>query len=173
MNINNYGAVFLTPEELFENLYSGKIKNFNNIFINSPSEIKKFNDAIKENFNEFQGIKVYEKPEEDLKFFDEANQCTWFMPEGAVHENLVEMLYGMCETEVQRARVDLELELFIQHGMFDLLFYLKYLVDTMRENNIVWGVGRGSSVASYVLFLIGVHKIDSIKYDLDIKEFLK
>jgi DNA polymerase III alpha subunit len=79
----------------------------------------------------------------------------------------------MCTTEVQRRRVDEELELFIQHGMFDLLFYLKYLVDTMRENNIVWGVGRGSSVASYVLYLLGVHKIDSIKYELDIKEFLK
>ena len=57
--------------------------------------------------------------------------------------------------------------------MFDLLSYLKYLVDTMRENNIVWGVGRGSSVASYVLYLIGIHKIDSIKYNLDIHEFLK
>ena len=32
----------------------------------------------------------------------------------------------------------------------------------MRENNIVWGVGRGSPVASYVLFLIGVHRINSI-----------
>jgi hypothetical protein len=48
-----------------------------------------------------------------------------------------------------------------------------YALFTMRENKIVWGVGRGSSVASYVLFLIGVHKINSIKYNLDINEFLK
>jgi DNA polymerase III alpha subunit len=48
-----------------------------------------------------------------------------------------------------------------------------YLVDFMRENKIVWGVGRGSSVASYVLYLIGVHKIDSIQYDLDWTEFLR
>jgi DNA polymerase III alpha subunit len=34
-------------------------------------------------------------------------------------------------------------------------------------------VGRGSSVASYVLFLIGVHKIDPIKYELPIEEFFK
>jgi DNA polymerase III alpha subunit len=46
-------------------------------------------------------------------------------------------------------------------------------VETMRVNNIVWGVGRGSSVASYVLYLIGVHKIDSMYYDLDIEEFLR
>jgi DNA polymerase III alpha subunit len=48
-----------------------------------------------------------------------------------------------------------------------------YLVDVMRENSVVWGVGRGSSVASYVLYLIGVHKIDSVKYNLDFKEFFK
>jgi len=87
--------------------------------------------------------------------------------------NLVEILYSLCNTQDQRDRVDIELELFIQHGMYDLLHYLKYLVDFMRERNIVWGVGRGSSVASYVLYLIGIHKIDSIKYELDINEFLK
>jgi DNA polymerase III alpha subunit len=53
------------------------------------------------------------------------------------------------------------------------LRYLKYLVDTLRKNNVVWGVGRGSSVASYVLFLIGVHRIDSLYYDLNVDEFLK
>jgi DNA polymerase III alpha subunit len=50
---------------------------------------------------------------------------------------------------------------------------MKYVVDTLRANNVVWGVGRGSSVASYVLFIIGVHKIDSVKYDLDWREFLR
>jgi DNA polymerase III alpha subunit len=43
----------------------------------------------------------------------------------------------------------------------------------MRDNNIVWGVGRGSSVASYVLYLLGIHKIDSIKYNLSPDEFFK
>jgi DNA polymerase III alpha subunit len=57
--------------------------------------------------------------------------------------------------------------------LFDLLRYLKYLVDTLKSNNMIWGVGRGSSVASYVLYLLGVHKIDSMFYDLDITEFLR
>jgi DNA polymerase III alpha subunit len=38
---------------------------------------------------------------------------------------------------------------------------------------VLWGVGRGSSVASYCLYILGVHKVDSIKYELDIHEFLK
>jgi DNA polymerase III alpha subunit len=47
------------------------------------------------------------------------------------------------------------------------------MVDVMSEKSLVWGVGRGSSTASYVLYLIGVHSINSIKYDIPIEEFFK
>ena len=57
--------------------------------------------------------------------------------------------------------------------MYDVLYVMKYIVDTLRENKVLWGVGRGSSVSSYVLFLIGIHKIDSVKYNLPIEEFFK
>jgi DNA polymerase III alpha subunit len=57
--------------------------------------------------------------------------------------------------------------------MYDVLHVMKYIVDTLRENKVLWGVGRGSSVSSYVLFLLGIHKIDSIKYNLPIEEFFK
>lgn len=174
MHTDKFGTVTLSADEIFEGLYTGKIKNFTDVFSDADTA-NQFNKAINTNKDHINKLSAYQEPDkfDSIELFDEANQCDWFIPEDKIHHNLVEMLYSMCETEVQRARVDLELELFIQHGMFDLLFYLKYLVDTMRENNIVWGVGRGSSVASYVLFLIGIHKIDSIKYDLDIKEFLK
>lgn len=71
------------------------------------------------------------------------------------------------------ARVEEELDLFRTRNLYPVLQCLIYIIHTMRKNNLVWGVGRGSSVASYVLYLIGVHKIDSIKYNLDIREFLK
>ena len=72
-----------------------------------------------------------------------------------------------------QARVEQELEMFRTRNLYPILQLLIYIVDTMRKNNIVWGVGRGSSVASYCLYLLGVHKIDSLKYNLDIREFLK
>ena len=86
--------------------------------------------------------------------------------------DIEDFLFNQCSKENHQRLIE-EIELFRQYNMIDLLKYLKYLVDTMRENNIVWGVGRGSSVASYCLYIIGVHKIDSVKYNLDIKEFLK
>jgi DNA polymerase III alpha subunit len=96
----------------------------------------------------------------------------WFIPDDYCPD-LMLMLYDQCTTDEQRARVDQELELFIKNGMYDVLHCMKFIVDTLRDNNIVWGVGRGSSVASYVLYLIGVHKVDSIKYNLPIEEFFK
>lgn len=170
MKTNNYGEIEITEIEAFNALYVGKLVSLEDVYVDFTEQ---FNKARQTNADRIPELKKIEHGDHDsLELFDEANQLSWFMPRDYC-PNLVEMLYGMCENDAQTARVTEELELFIQHGMLDVLFYCKYLVDTMRENNIVWGVGRGSSVASYVLYLIGIHKIDSIKYGLDIKEFLK
>jgi DNA polymerase III alpha subunit len=71
------------------------------------------------------------------------------------------------------ARVEQELAMYNERGLYPILQLLIYIIDTMRKYNLVWGVGRGSSVSSYILYLLGVHKVDSHKYNLDIKEFLK
>jgi len=70
-------------------------------------------------------------------------------------------------------RVEMELDMYRKRGLFPVLQLLIWIVDTMRKHNLVWGVGRGSSVSSYLLYILGVHKVNSYKYDLDIKEFLK
>ncbi len=85
-----------------------------------------------------------------------------------------EYIRNLCpDNEISRKRVDHELEMFNARNLTDILRLLIHIVTILRKNNVVWGVGRGSSVASYCLYLIGVHRVDSIKYDLDIKEFLK
>jgi DNA polymerase III alpha subunit len=175
MRSDQYGQIVLTSNDAFAALYSGKIKSLDKILFDGAEEIKQFNTAVKENFENIPLLKIYQEPADidSQELFDEANQCTWFMPEEYHRFPIHQWLSDQCKTEEELARVDKELLLFIQHDIFDLLFYLKYLVDTMRANQIVWGVGRGSSVASYVLYLLGIHKVDSIKYKLDIHEFLK
>jgi len=97
----------------------------------------------------------------------------WHMPDDYKNLDIINHLLDMCKTQEKRNRVLLELNLFKDRGMIIVLKFLKYLVDVCKEHNIVLGVGRGSSVASYCLFLLGVHRVDSIKYELDIAEFLK
>ena len=97
----------------------------------------------------------------------------WFIPEEYRTMDILDWLYQRCPTPDVRERVVEELRLFAKHDMIPVLKTMKYVVDTLRANNVVWGVGRGSSVASYVLHIIGVHKIDSIKYNIPIEEFFK
>lgn len=103
----------------------------------------------------------------------EIDTTNWFVPYEYKTMDIVDWLYQQCPTPDIRERVVEELKLFAKHDMIPVLKTMKYVVDTLRVNNVVWGVGRGSSVASYVLFIIGVHKIDSVKYKLPINEFFK
>lgn len=96
----------------------------------------------------------------------------WFIPYEYEIMDIETFLLDQCPAQ-HRDRLINELELFKQHDMIPVLRTMKYVVDTLRANHVVWGVGRGSSVASYVLHIIGVHKIDPIKYDIPIEEFFK
>lgn len=124
-------------------------------------------------FSKYPNIIPYVEPNLSKQEFDKNQQQKWFMPEEYYNMDIALYVLSKCETEAELQRAGEELFLFQERELFPLLRYLKYLVDTMRENNIVWGVGRGSSVASYVLFLLGVHRINSLYYDLSIDEFLK
>ena len=97
----------------------------------------------------------------------------WNMPEEYKNYPIYDVCIRQCDTIEKKQRVSLEFDLYDERGMLPVLRFLAYMVDVCKANNIVLGVGRGSSVASYVLYLLGVHKIDSLKYGLDIKEFLK
>ena len=100
-------------------------------------------------------------------------QANWHMPQKYKQLDIAAHVLGLCTSEAELQRCGQELLLYQERDLFDLLQYLKYLVDVMTENNIIWGVGRGSSVASYVLYKLGVHRIDSMFYNLDVHEFLR
>jgi DNA polymerase III alpha subunit len=128
--------------------------------VSDAEELAQYSNRVAEEFLHYPTPKEkFGKPE-------------WLIPDEYCPD-LTAQLYDMCKTDEQRDRVSQELELYIKYGMYDLLHVMKYIVDTLRANNVVWGVGRGSSVASYVLHLIGVHKIDSLRYNIPIEEFFK
>lgn len=118
-------------------------------------------------------LQKYIDPNISVNEFDERCQNTWYMPKEYLDFDIARFVLDQCNTQAELQRAGEELLMFQEREMFPLLRYLKYLVDTMRKHNVVWGVGRGSSVASYVLYLIGIHRINSLHYDLSIDEFLK
>lgn len=97
----------------------------------------------------------------------------WIVCEHLREVDVRAFLLSLCDNAEQEQRINEEMDLFEDRGLVPLLQTMMCLVDHFRQNKVVWGVGRGSSVASYALYRIGVHKIDPLKYGLDIGEFLK
>ena len=173
MKTNKFGEMIFDETDLCDQLMVGNpIWEVKDITVDDSINLEKLIGSVEDPgslltwaFSEGRDITVPE--------FDRARQNHWFMPEEYKNIDIAEFVLGLCTTQEQLQRVGEELILFQEKNLFDLLKYLKYLVDTMRENQIIWGVGRGSSVASYVLYLLGVHKVDSMFYDLDVREFLR
>ena len=171
MKTDELGIPRFTNKDLVDMIYSGHADKCHVVLCDHSDDIDKFNTAMEE-----QGLaklKKYIPLDVDQKTFDGVCQSEWFMPDEYKNMNVIEYIVKLTNTPQEYKRVDEELEEFKRRDMLDLLKYMIYLVDFMRSNNIVWGVGRGSSVASYVLYLIGVHRVNSIQYDLDYKEFLR
>jgi DNA polymerase III alpha subunit len=174
MKTDSLGIPRFTNKDLIDMIYTGNADKVHVVLCDENDDVDKFNAAMEE-----QGLDKLQKYialDVDKKTFDGVCQSEWFMPDEYKNINVYEYVLGKAETPCPQHvqdRIWQELDAFRERGMKDLLRYMIYLVDFMRENDIVWGVGRGSSVASYVLYLIGVHKINSIQYDLDWREFLR
>lgn len=171
MKTDSLGIPRFTNKDLVDMIYSGHVDKCHVVLCEPSDDISKFNKAMEDQGR--PALTPYIPLDVEQKDFDTALQSEWFMPDEYKELDVVRFLNNRELTYEQRDRLREELQEFTKRGMIPLLRYMCYLVDFMRENDIVWGVGRGSSVASYVLYLIGVHKIDSIQYDLDWREFLR
>lgn len=175
MNYDKFGQAHYTTSELCDLLYQNPKLDLSNFFVDDAEQ---FNHSVFETYSDLPRLQQYIDPRVisdnlTVETFDKLQQDCWYMPSEYQEMDIASLLLDQCDTDAKLQRVGQELLLYQERDMFSLLRYLKYFVDTMRKHNVVWGVGRGSSVASYVLYLIGVHKIDSMYYDLDITEFLK
>lgn len=176
MKYDEYGIPHCSTNELVDLLYRDPTLKLENFFVD---DAERYNGSVKQLHAGFPTLKNYAEyfvnrdAWASIEEFDSHNQKNWFIPKEYDLLDIEQHIINLCETQEQLERVNLELSLYKERNLFNLLKFLKYLIDTLRDNEIVWGVGRGSSVSSYVLYLLGVHKIDSIKFELDIKEFLK
>lgn len=171
LKTDNLGIPRFTNKDLLDIIYTGQLDKCHVVLCDPSDDIDRFNQLMEE-----QGLPTLSKYiplDVDKQTFDNVCQSEWFMPDEYKNINILMYFNKFDLSKEQRDRVFEELYEYQQRGMLQLLKFMIYLVDYMRENKIVWGVGRGSSVSSYVLYLIGVHKVDSIKYNLDWREFLK
>jgi DNA polymerase III alpha subunit len=170
MRLDKYSNPVFTEQDLFDALYkSYQFDIGDTILVDQRSNtIKQLESQLG-----FKFVEPYETHFE-IKDYDLACQSNWHMPDEYKTLDIEAWIWEQTPPwDPQHTRVAEELTAFKQRNMMQLLRWLKYFVDTCNKNKVVWGVGRGSSVASYVLYLIGVHHIDSVKYNLEWQEFLR
>ena len=163
-----YGQKVFTEEDLCNLYLSDPTINLDGALVDKPIH---FDPSLE--LNKIPSLIKYHTSELSIQEFDEKMSNNWHMPEEYKNFDIASFILDQCKNDAELQRAGEELLLFQERDMFILLKYLKYLVDLMREHNVVWGVGRGSSVSSFVLYLIGIHKINSLYYDLSIEEFIK
>lgn len=168
MNIDKFGQIIYNENDLCEIFLKNQSQTLKKVLVDC--DITNPNILDLENFPE---LVEYQQSNLSTEEFDALQQSKWHMPISYKEMDIAKFILEQCATDAELQRAGEELLLFQERDMFDLLKYMKYMVDIMREHNIVWGVGRGSSVASFVLYLIGIHKINSLYYDLSIDEFIK
>jgi DNA polymerase III alpha subunit len=169
MHLDKYSNPVFNEQDLFDAIYNGYQFNVaDTMIVNRTDAVKQLETQLG-----FKFLDPYET-HFDVKDYDQACQSIWNMPDDYKALDIENWIREQTPPwDPEATRVEEELAEFKSRNMLDLLRWLKYFVDTSRANNVLWGVGRGSSVASYVLYIIGVHKINPIKYNLDWREFLR
>ena len=166
---NDHGDVIFSEEDVIDLLYTDPDFDISKLYFN---DIEKYSKSLKELGVDLPIINTAPKRSRPEKF-DKENCDNWHMPEKYYQINVLQWLLDKCHNDEEKMRVQMEYDLFEKKNFIRVLQFLIYFVDNLRANNIVWGVGRGSSVASFCLFLIGVHKINPMLYNLDVTEFLR
>ena len=69
-------------------------------------------------------------------------------------------------------RAKYELETLKELGFIDYILLVWDVINFCKTNNIPIGLGRGSAAGSLILYLIGVTRIDPVKYNLYFERFI-
>jgi DNA polymerase III alpha subunit len=167
--VDAWGRVVLGVEDAFQILYAGgSISDFP---LADAAAVERFNAAA-EMFDSDTKARGVEEPEVTPEEEHRARAARWLIPERYRSLDIRAHVLSLCKPE-EIERCTHELDLYEARGLFPMLRAMVFLVEDLRARDVVYGVGRGSSVASHVLFKIGVHRIDALRYNLDIREFLR
>ena len=169
MRLDKYGNPIFNSQDVFSLIYQGKREYLKDIFADLDIDLQTL-----ETVAEFKFLHPLIE-DQSINEYDYTSQQQWFMPDAYKQLDIEDYIFNKIDinNNIQATRVAEELLEFKNRDMYNLLRWLVYFVETCIKEEIVWGVGRGSSVSSYVLYLIGVHKIDSLKYNLNWADFLR
>lgn len=165
------GVSIVEPEQVYDFFLRG-VKPSQLLIQYPNSSVQKFNAQVAD--------------EDKVKMLEESPiriSADWLLPkkfqELEIEDYIAKKLEAFLATanyteELEAAafsRVVDELDEIAKRGMTEFIRTIVYVIETFNEHDQIWGVGRGSSCASYILFLLNVHAVDCVKYNISMDEF--
>lgn len=173
MRTSKYGEIILDQDDLVDMIFRGRdVLTMQDLVVDLDVDITTLNQTLDDPGHTASWTRP-ESRDITIQEWDRQRQACWFMPREYAELDIAQHVLSLCRDDVELQRAGQELLMYQERDMMDVLRYMHYLVTVMRQHGVIWGVGRGSSVASFVLYLLGVHRINSIEYDLDPGEFLR
>ena len=161
------GTISVDPEKVISYIYKLQNGDVSKLFVNEMTE------EIK-SYNLLSDHKITVKESCDMR------PLNWVLPDSYKYLDLDDYLLNLVDRiekdelyEKRVLRLSSEIWVFKEAKLDDVLKALIYVIDEMKKKNVVWGVGRGSSCSSYLLYWLGLHEVDVVKYDVDIEDFIK
>jgi DNA polymerase III alpha subunit len=177
MIYNDYGHQVYQESDLIQLLISGD--SVDGCTCEDSPDIVQFINA-NENAGLQTTISIYSEPSTPVLEYHKFLSAEYEIPDEYKNLDLVKYVFDLVEKytfdydiELVYQRIEEELALFYEYDLENYIRSVIFIIDAFTKNNIIHGCGRGSSVASFILYLIGVHYIDPIKYDINISEFLR
>lgn len=179
MIVNEYGQVDFETNEIINKLYTQEWQTVTG-FVNSIDEMAKWNEHCTQ--FDLEPVETINKPDQDPSEYHQQLSYQWKMPVEYLNFDPIKFF----STELERRSLNTqeyvdylvgEIKAWenVMSAQSSVLLwkFLNYLITICKEKDIVTGVGRGSSVSSLTLYLLGVHCVDPVKYKLNYEEFLR
>ena len=136
MKQNNFGELVFSENDMCDLLMQGhNIDSLKHVVVDQTVNLKELvmhierpSSLLTWAFPYNQGTSVPE--------FHSTQQMNWHMPKEYKQLDIADYILGLCTTEAELQRCGEELLLYQERDLFNLLKYLKYLVDIMTENKI-------------------------------------
>ena len=143
---DNLGRLVLTEQDCIDVILNGM--RLDTVYVDELSVAERYNEANEDFFRYDSELTV----KEDVSFeeFHQNKTNTWLIPDKYKNIDVKEYVLDRTSTDEERERVEMEYAMFKERDLEDVLRLMIFLIEFFRENDIVWGVGRGSSVSSYM-----------------------
>jgi len=170
--VTDEGEVVAKHELLVKQALSGEV--FTDLRAIAHPDIKRYN----KHSGNANPIGVWEPTEKGSGIGPDPDTFEWTIPKKYLSMNIEELCIEALEqkrliNDVYVNRLSWELIQMELKDMHQFVRCLLYVTHQFKENDVVWGVGRGSSCASLIMYLLDINKVDPVKYGIPAEEFFK